>query len=525
MMEQQSRVILYIRLSKEDGEQGESNSVGNQRDLIQEYVKHHADLMIVSERVDDGYSGVTFDRPGFLAMISDLRDGKADCVIVKDLSRFGRNYIEVGRYLEQIFPIMGIRFVAINDQIDTAKDATYADGILVPFKNLMNDAYCRDISIKIRTQLAIRKKRGDFVAAFAPFGYRRSQTQKHKLEIDPVAADIVKMIFRARLAGHNNHIIAKQLNDAGLPAPSTYKNMCNIQYKTPFQQSIYPQWTHTAVGRILENEVYVGTMVQGKNTTLSYKLKERQEVPKDQWMRVENTHEAIIPKELFIIIQEMMARDTRTPPYGGGVHLLSGMMKCATCGGNMVRRAMTSRGKTYVYFACSTNKNDKNACTNHRISEKLVEDALLVLLRQHIDIIDWTQQATVLNQGDLANSHSMKAYQEILAQKQQELHKYKGLRMGLYEDMRAGLLSQEEYTEMKQVYENLCTTLKADIEALEGELKQGESGVTTKTNGSVWLSELTRTTLVLLVKEIIIHEGGHIQIQFRYGNPFGGCNG
>ena len=324
---------------------------------------------------------------------------------------------------------MGIRFIAINDQIDTVKDATYSDGILVPFKNLMNDAYCRDISIKIRTQLAVRQERGDFVGAFPIFGYRRSETEKHRLEIDPVAAEIVRDIFRLRISGQNNHAIANQLNGSGLPSPGAYKALCQSNHKTPFQGATYPKWNHTAVGRILTNEMYTGTMVQGKNTTMSYKLKQRKLRPKEDWIRVENTHEAIIPPQDFLIVSQMLQQDTRTSPKADGLYLLSGMLKCGSCGANLVRRPVTSRGKTYGYFLCSTHKHDTSACTSHRVSEKKVEDALLVHIRQHIASVCDLQ--TLLNELPTLtmNVSDLKAHDKVLAQKQSDLARYKHLRI------------------------------------------------------------------------------------------------
>ncbi len=448
-----SKAIIYIRLSREDGELGESNSVTNQRDLIMAYANSRDDIAIIGEQVDDGYSGVTFDRPGLNALMDVLKEGRADCVIVKDLSRFGRNYIEAGRYIEQIFPIMGIRFIAINDQIDTARDATYTDGILVPFKNLMNDAYCRDISIKIRTQLAVRQERGDFVAAFPVFGYCRNETEKHKLEIDPVAAEIVRDIFKMRISGQNNHAIANHLNESGMPSPSAYKALCQSNYKTPFQESAYPKWTHTAVGRILTNEIYTGTMVQGKNTTISYKLKQRQLKPKENWIRVENTHEPIIPPQDFSIVAQMLLQDTRTSPKANSLYLLSGMLKCGTCGANLVRRPATSRGKTYGYFVCSTHKSDKTACTSHRVAEKQVESALLAHIRQHIESLCILQNILDEIAHEAMDASELKAHDKVLTQKQKELARYKHLRITVYEDVKEGFITQDEYLEMKEIYE------------------------------------------------------------------------
>ena len=182
---------LYLRLSKEDGDKEESDSIINQKGLILDYLKSMEDIKIHEIRVDDGYSGVNFNRPAFQQMLEDIKAGKVDCVITKDLSRFGRNHIEVGKYLEKIFPYLGVRFIAINDNYDSARSDTQTDNIIIPFKNLINDAYCRDISIKIRSNLEVKRKKGDFVGAFAPYGYRKSEADKNRLEIDEEARHVI----------------------------------------------------------------------------------------------------------------------------------------------------------------------------------------------------------------------------------------------------------------------------------------------------------------------------------------------
>lgn len=195
------RAAIYVRLSKEDGDKEESDSIVNQKELIRNYLADKSDIQICAERVDDGYSGANFDRPHFKKMISEIEDGKIDCVIVKDLSRFGRNFVEAGRYIDQIFPALGVRFIAVNDNFDSINGRTSSDKILIPFKNLINDAYCRDISIKVRSQLEIKRKKGDFIGSFAVYGYLKDPADRHKLVVDDFAAEIVRDIFRWKLEG------------------------------------------------------------------------------------------------------------------------------------------------------------------------------------------------------------------------------------------------------------------------------------------------------------------------------------
>ncbi|MDD4844027.1 MAG: recombinase family protein, partial [Anaerotignum sp.] len=380
------QAAIYLRLSREDGDKFESNSIKNQRDFINFYLKNKTDITVVSEKIDDGYSGVTFDRPGLKELLEEIKNGDINCIIVKDLSRFGRNYIEAGRYIEQIFPFLGVRFIAINDQIDTVRDRTQLDSILIPFKNLMNDAYSRDISVKSRSQINIRQRCGDFVGAFPIYGYFRSREDKHKLEVDEEAAEIVKEIFSMRIAGYNNLYIANHLNQLGEPSPMENKKL-NSNYFTPFQLNPQAKWSPMAVERILKNEMYTGVMLQGKETTWNYKIKKRILKPKVDWIRVEDTHEAIIPRADFEAVQKIMLEDTRTSPKMEKLYLLSGLLKCGGCGSNMVRKTVKARGKTYNYYICSKNKEDKRECGSHRIRGNLVEEAVVTIMKKHISIL------------------------------------------------------------------------------------------------------------------------------------------
>lgn len=263
------KAAIYVRLSKEDGDvsdvsKAESNSISNQKELIREFLKNKEDIVVVSERVDDGYSGVNFERPAFQLMLEDIKQGKVDCVVVKDLSRFGRNYIESGRYIERLFPAMGVRFIAINDGIDSGEEKSQSDEIIIPFKNLINDAYCRDISIKIRSHLEIKRKQGDVITAFVAYGYKKNEKDKHKLEIDVYAAKVVKDIFRMKLHGKSQDAIASELNSLGILPPAEYKASTGSNYQICFKTKAKSEWTSVMVRRILTNEIYIGNLVQGK---------------------------------------------------------------------------------------------------------------------------------------------------------------------------------------------------------------------------------------------------------------------
>ena len=383
------KAAAYLRLSREDGdvadgEKAVSNSIANQNELVMDYLKSHPEITVIDTYKDDGFSGVNFERPEFQRMLSDIREGKINCVIVKDLSRFGRNYIESGRYIEKIFPMLGIRFIAITDGYDSINDDMGSD-MIIPFKNLINDAYCRDISIKIRSHMDIKRRNGDYIGAFAAYGYLKDEDNRNHLVIDEYAADVVRDIFTMKICGVSQQAIADKLNADGILSPLQYKKSIGIDLNSSFAKGMKPKWSYNAVTRILKNEVYTGTVVQGKCTTPNYKVKKRVHKDAAEWIRVEGMHEAIISKNDFDIVQEILLRDTRVAPEQSEVFLLSGMVYCADCGEPMVRKTVPSGDKRYFYYVCSGNKHNRHKCSSHSISEKKLITTLLESVRTYVD--------------------------------------------------------------------------------------------------------------------------------------------
>ena len=361
---------IYVRLSKEDGDvasaaKAESNSISNQKNLIKDFLKDKDDIIVVSERVDDGYSGSDFERPGFQMMMDDIRRGTVDCVIVKDMSRFGREYIDSGKYIERLFPALGVRFIAVNDHIDS-KEESSRDDIVVPFKNLMNDAYCRDISIKIRSHLEVKRRNGEYIGAFTPYGYKKDENDKSRLVPDLYAAGVVKDIFRMKLHGMSQTAIADRLNEQGILSPMEYKHSLGIRIQDNFKTHEQAEWSSMSVRRVLENEVYVGTLIQGKHSTPNHKIKKIMDKPEEEWIRIEDNHEPVISRREFAIVQRLLGMDTRTSPNEDEVYVLSGLAVCADCGAPMIKRNVPAGGKVYSYYICSKNAATKQ-CGTHRI--------------------------------------------------------------------------------------------------------------------------------------------------------------
>ena len=367
----------YARISREDGDKEESDSIGTQFDIIDDYIAHNDDITFIDRYSDDGWSGTNFDRPDFMRLMEDIKKGKINCVIVKDLSRLGRNYILVGQYLEMIFPMLNIRFISVNDRIDSIKDPASINNALVSFKNVMNDEYCRDISNKVRSSLDRKRSKGEFIGSFASYGYMKDPDDHHHLIVDPVAAEVVKNIFDWFLQGMSIIGIAKRLNHMGIPNPSAYKRQCGLNYKHPAGQ-LDSAWPDSSVKRVLKNRLYVGDMVQNKNRTKSYKVQVSVAVPEENWVIVPNMHEAIIDREKFETVQQLLMRDTRTSPGINHVSIFAGYIRCADCLRAMGKKSVAQSYGKYHYYVCQTfRKAGRNLCTKHTIREKQLYDAVL----------------------------------------------------------------------------------------------------------------------------------------------------
>jgi len=517
---------IYIRLSKEDGDKQESNSIVNQRELIHAFLRNKPDIQVCAERVDDGYSGITFDRPGMIQLLEEVKAGEINCIIVKDLSRFGRNYIETGRYIQQIFPFLGVRFIAINDGYDSASLESRADNIILPFRNLMNDSYCRDISIKVRSQIDVRQRKGDYIGSFPVFGYFRDKEHKGRLVVDETAAAVVRDIFAMKIAGKNHQKIADYLNERGVPSPMEYKVLLKWRYSTSFK--LYPKakWSAVAVERILKNEIYTGTMVQGKEKTRNYKVKKRIKVAKEDWVRVENTHEPVVSKEDFALVQKLLLWDTRTSPKEQEVYLFAGLLYCGDCNETMVRKKQRTGGKEYTYYMCSGNKKDKMVCSSHRIRENDLKEMVLKMLRLHIFLVCSLENLLKAVKELPLQEYEVQKRQGQLKRRKKELLHMQKLKFSLYEDYKGGLLTKKDYLEMKEDYESICLEMEEAVHLLEEEMDsfiQGESLHNNwmehfKRAGNV--EELSRSLLIFTIDKILVFDNGGIQIHFRYQNEF-----
>ena len=522
---------IYLRLSQEDGDisvsdKNESNSISTQRDLIHAYLQKQADILYETEFCDDGYTGTNFDRPGFNDMMKAVREKRVDCIVVKDLSRFGRDYIESGKYIQKIFPMLGIRFIAINDGYDSADTGNQSNDFVLPFKNLINDSYCRDISIKSRSNLEVKRRNGEFVNNFAVFGYMRSPDDKHKLIVDEEAAVIVRNIFNWKQEGWNAQQIANHLNKLHFPSPMEYKKKCGQNFRTSFKTKTTAQWSAVAVLRILKNPVYTGVLEQGKTTTPNYKVKTKVFKDESKWARVENAHEAIITPAQFELVQTVLGMDTCRAENNDEIYPFSGMIYCADCQSPMLHRAATSNGKKYHYYVCSGNKKDKNSCTTHNIKCDLVEDVVLATVQAHISMaIDIDNAMSQVDSLDWEQREVRKIDGQIAAM-ELDVEKFSRIKLELYEDLKGGLISKEEYHSFKEDYDIRIQSIKQQISSLVSQRNAIKGGLT---SAQGWFAQfrkyeniekLTRLAIVSLIERVEINDNKDIHVKFRHADQF-----
>lgn len=523
------KAALYIRLSREDGDKVESNSITSQREILKEYLKLHPDIELHDFYIDDGWSGTNFERPGFIRMMEDIYSGDVNCVIVKDLSRFGRNYTDAGNYLDNIFVRLQIRFIALNSGIDTATNNMNAATrcITVGVQNVINESLAATTSVNVRGTLNVNREQGKFTGSFASYGYMKDPNDHHKLIIDPETAPVVRMIFEKFIDGCSIIGIAKDLNEMGIPNPTAYKKLNGFNYKHPAGKKLDGLWPDSSVRRILRNEMYVGNMVQGKNTTISYKIKQCRAIPKEDWIIVEGTHEAIVDRDTFDKAQSLFNQFIRKAPQKSEVDLFSGFVRCADCLRAMNKKTNSHPYGTYHYYRCGTSrKMKKSSCTNHTIRIDKMKLAVLASIQGMIDsAVEMDKLIKQINSSPAKkkeSSHICSAIDTHTA----ELEKLKGMIIDLYPDWKSGIISKEEHFKLKEQLTEKVTSLEKALENLKRTNEEFKNGITEdndfishfKKYGKI--DTLTRAMVVELIDKIYVHEGGRITISFKFTDAY-----
>ncbi|RDB78776.1 hypothetical protein C1872_09855 [Eggerthella lenta] len=516
------RLGSYARLSRGDDSDGVSGSIVNQQQIIRQYCERSPeDLRIVREYADDGVSGTTYDREGWRALMSDLESGVIEGFVVKDSSRFGRNSIESGLLLEKEFPRMnggrGVRVIMISEGYDSASSDPYTSSIMLAFRGMLNENVSRDTSVKTRAGLHAKMQRGERACAFAPYGYADDPERRGRLVVDGPAASNVRRIFAMKLDGMSPQAIADELNRLGEPCPGAYKRERGVSLAMPFAGADGPRWRPVTVARILSNEVYAGTMVQGRTYTPSFRSRKTLPHAPEEWFRKEGAHEAIVSLHEFELVQDLMARDTRTAPGSRVVALFSGIAYCAECGQQMLIRTGRNGNR---YLTCSTNKRDARRCSSHLFNEARLRAIVAEAAQALVDVSVDTSRFVASHRDELVRERTADVDRRIDdARRRQEraLH----FRHGLVDDLEAGVITKEEYGLFASAYASRIEEARSAVLELEAERERVADLVTEAeaalerfaASGSI--GELTRRKVVELVERVDIHEDKSVEVRFR----------
>ena len=512
-------VGIYLRLSREDEMTGQSESISNQKDFLTGYILER-NWNIFNIYIDDGYSGLNFDRPEFKRMIADIENKKIDLVITKDLSRLGRDYIDTGYYIERYFPQKGVRYIALNDGIDTFENTVNND--MSPIKSVFNDMYAKDISKKIRAVMDTKRINGKFIGAFAPYGYIKDSKDKNKLIIDEQSANIVKRIFDMYSSGYSMAKIAKIFNEEKILTPTEYKNQVqNLSYVNV--NSKLGIWRHETIKGILINPTYIGNMTQRKSEKINYKLDKFRKIPKKDWIIVKDTHEAIIDKELFDQVQ-IMLQTKATLIYNDNKresHLLSGIAFCGDCEKPMTFRRVGRKNKEFILICSSYSRFGSYMCNRNTIKENLINDYVLSNLRKTSNqIINKAEFLSQFENEELELKTDIR--QKELEKINKRLEEIKKIIKSLYEDKVRQVISEEDFIEMSKEFNEEKNSLSKKSSELLQETKEKDLSGEEALNlieKIIDFEQIDKVLLNQLIKKIEVYKNKEIVVKYAFQKP------
>ena len=503
------KTALYCRLSQDDGIEGDSNSIQNQKAILQKFAEDHH-FPSPCFYVDDGFSGGNFQRPAFQQMISDMENGEIGIIVTKDLSRLGRNQLHTGLYIEERFPMFGVRYIAINDNVDT--DSSESND-LMPFKNLFNEWFIRDTSRKIRAVLKAKAERGERLGSRAPYGYRKAPDTK-KLIVDEEAAAIVRRIFAMCASGSGPSQIARILKKEQILTPTMYAYTRYGITHTCLDTAHPYNWSDSAIANLLENEIYLGNTVNMKHSSRSYKDKRRVEHPREECMVFENTHPALITREVWDIVQRVRKNKRRLTKMEEQ-NKYSGLVFCADCGSNMVLHRAHTMSASYNHFTCRTYKKDWEACTGHYIRECVLDEVVLEDLRR---VTAMARERPEEFAAYIGSRQSAEIQREIRRQEKElaAMRKRKAeldaIFKKLYEDSVLSRITTEQFQMLSSSYTEEQNQIAAGIPQKEADIQRlretvsGTDGFLDKAKRYTDITELTPELLRLFIEKIVVHE-------------------
>lgn len=513
-------VGIYLRLSREDETTGQSTSIQNQKDYIMNYVLEQG-WNIYNTYIDDGYSGLNFDRPEFKKLIADIENKKINLVITKDLSRLGRDYIDTGYYLERYFPQKNVRYIALSDGIDTFENTSNND--MSPFKSVINDMYAKDISKKIRTVMDTKRVNGQFIGAFAPYGYAKDTLNKNKLVIDEEAADNVKRIYELYVSGTSMSEIVRIFNREKILTPTEYKNQVqNLTYVNVWAK--FGVWRLETIKRILTNPTYIGNMAQHRSEKINYKVNKFKKIPRKDWIIAEDTHEPIIDKNTFDTVQTMIEKKAvKYYPSQRVEHILSGIIYCGDCGMPMTYRRLNRKGTKQMFCICSGySRFGKDKCDRNIINEDLLNEYVLTELKnittQTIKHKDFYSELI----SDLPNDKTDRTQNEF-DRINKRLNDIKKIIKHLYEDKVKEIISEEDFLSMSAEYNQEKKSLSERYNNLL--IQEQDKELSPEQSFELLCSiinfeNIERAILAKLIKKVDVYKNGDICINYNFKNPF-----
>ena len=524
------KATAYIRLSYTDDHSSESDSVSNQRKLIENFVERNPDIEVVSEKIDDGYSGIIFDRPAFKEMMQDVTDGNINCVIVKDLSRLGRNYLQTGYLIEDFFPRNGVRYIAMNDGIDTLRE----NNDIAPFKNILNEMYSKDISKKVHSSYLLKAQQGQFTGCVAPFGYRKDPEDKNHLLVDEETAPIVRQIFLWALEGHGPNFIRRRLEEQKVPCPTWwnrergFRNVRTKWEKKDPENGRY-MWDFSVIKDILMNPVYTGAIASQKKD-YRFKIGTIGEKKPQDWIVVEERHEPLIDSKSFAIVQDKL-KSRQRPRQDGETSLFAGLIKCGECGKSLTIRTTHAKHPQQIYACKTYGAFGKNHCTQHRVEYDTLYRLVLNKIRACAKAALTDGEAIAGKLTDTCEAEQKgqrEAWERSLAKDEERIGVLEKMVLRLYEDMMAGRISDTNFNLMLGRTQTEQAELKARVEEARKKLSD-EAKI--ENDARQWIdaiqeyadiTELDAATLNRLIKEIVVHERidsdktRHISIEIHF---------
>lgn len=528
------KTALYVRLSVEDNGK-ESDSVENQTALLEEYVANHPHLKKTALFVDNGYTGTDFLRPEFTRMMEAVQDGLVDCVVVKDLSRLGRNYIETSQFIEKICPFYGLRFIAVNDTYDTAT-VTSEGQLSASLSNIVNDYYAKDISRKVTSALRAKMERGDYIGNYAPHGYRKDPENKNHLLIDPETAPVIQQIFEWRAEGISYMGICKLLNDAGIPSPGQYKLNQGIETNNNKKKRTV-LWNKHKITEILKDIVYIGHLAQKKGSQCLYGGIPYHITSEEEWIVVKNTHEPLISEELFEKVQQInnAVLERQKANTGKYDHLpkekniYGKKFTCADCGAIMklTRSFSIKKDKVYFTFKCPTYaEHGSRGCSDIKMRKADLDEAVFTFIKSQMDVfIDMENTLRRLLAMKKAKLKQNNTQQEIKALRQKLANK-QSLLSGLYVDLKEGMLSQDEYGHHREIITADIKALETNLAELENAKNETEEQITGEMKWKFMIqrfydaTEMTAEMADAFIESMKLHEDGSLEIKLSYMDEF-----